>query len=93
MKGQLGMAEGKPFTIQDLNLVKVEEFWDGSRLDGVTAATTSRRAEYLGMHATVIDAEMLGVLLALEDGSCRIALDSQLAIKRLEQLYTQPPRS
>ena len=45
------------------------------------------------MHATVTDAEMLGVLIALEDGSSCIALDSQGAIQRLEQLYTQPARS
>ena len=32
-------------------------------------------------------------LTALEDGSCRVALDSQGAIQRLEQLYTQPARS
>ena len=45
------------------------------------------------MHSTVTDAEMLGVLLALEDRSACIALDSQGAIQRLEQLYTQPARS
>ena len=93
MKRQLDMAKRKPFIIRELNLEVVEEYSDGSRLDGATAAATSRRAEYLGMHATVTDDEMLGVLLALEDGSHRVALDRQGAIQRLEQLYTQPGRS
>ena len=87
------MGERKPFTVRDLKLEEVEEYSDGSRLDGAAAAATSKRAEYLGMHATVTDAEMVGVLLALEDGSRRVALDSQGAIQRLEQLYTQPARS
>ena len=56
------MEERNPFTIRDLNLEAVEEYSDGSRLDGAAAAATSRRAEYLGMHATVTDAEMVGVL-------------------------------
>ena len=45
------------------------------------------------MHATVMDAEMVGVLLALQDGSRCVALDSQGAMQRLEHLYTQPARS
>ena len=93
MEHQLDLAERKSFTIQELNIEVVEEYSDGSRLDGAAAAATSRRAEYLGMHATVTDAEMAGVLLALEDGSRCVALDSQGAIQRLEQLYTQPVRS
>ena len=48
---------------------------------------------YLGLHATVTDAEMAGVLLALKEGHSRIALDSQAAILRMSQLYTQPARS
>ena len=40
-----------------------------------------------------MDAEMLGVQLALSSGHSRIALDSQGAISRIEQLYTQPARS
>lgn len=78
------MAERKPFTIHDLEVKKVEEYADGSRLEEAAAAATSTRAEYLGMHATVTNAEMLGVLLALKDESSCIALDSQRAIQRLE---------
>ena len=93
MEHQLDIAERKPVIIQELNLEAVEEYSDGSRLDWAAAAATSRRAEYLGMHATITDTEMAGVLLALEDGSRCVALDSQGAIQRLEQLYTQPARS
>ena len=74
MEHQLDMAEREPFVIRELNLQAVEEYSDGSRLDGAAAAATSRRAEYLGMHAMVTDAEMLGVLLALQDGSRCVAL-------------------
>ena len=87
------MAERKPFAIRDLNLEEVEEYSDGSRVDRAAAAAISRRAEYLGMHGKVTDAEMLGVLLVLEDGSRCVALDSQGALQRLEQLHTQAARS
>ena len=40
-----------------------------------------------------MDAEMLGVHLAMTAGHSRIALDSQAAIQRIEQLYTKPARS
>ena len=40
-----------------------------------------------------MDAEMAGVMLALREGHIRIALDSQAAIQRLNQLYTELPRS
>lgn len=82
-EGSAGYGGAKTLTIQDLNLEEVEIFSDGSRLDVATAAASSGHAEYLWMHATVMEAEMLGVLLALEDGACRVTLDSQVAIKRL----------
>ena len=88
MEQQLSMVERKPFTVQDLEIERVQEYSDGSRLEEAAAAATTKRAEYLGRHATVTDAEMLGVLIALEDGASCIALDSQGAIQRLEQLYT-----
>ena len=76
-----------------MNLEAVEEYSDGSKLDGAAAAATYRLAEYLEMHATVTDAELVGVLLALEDRSHSVALDSQGAIQKLKQLYTQTARS
>ena len=54
---------------------------------------TAHTSEYLGQHATVMDAEMLGISLALESGHTRIALDSQAAITRATLLYTEPARS
>ena len=93
MKCQLDMAERTSFTIRHMNLEEVEEYSDGSRLEGAVAAATYRRAEFLGMHTTVTDADMVAVLLALEDGTHRVALDSKEAIQRLEQLCTQPDRS
>lgn len=44
------------------------------------------------MHATVMDAEMTGVLMAQEKGSSCIVLDSPGVIQRLDQLYAQPAR-
>ena len=61
MEHQLNVAKRKPFIVRGLNLAVVEEYSDRSRLDGAAAAATTRRAEYLGMYATVTDAEMIGV--------------------------------
>ena len=40
-----------------------------------------------------MDAELAGTLVALREGYAHIALDSQGAIQRMGQLYTEPPRS
>lgn len=93
MEETVHMTDCKAFTVEDFDEERVPKYSDGSRLDGAAAAATTQRARYLGMHATVMDSEMTGALLALEDGSSCIALDSQGAIQRLEQLYTQPARS
>ena len=69
------------------------EYTDGSRLQQAAAASTTRIAEYLGLHATVIDAELLGIGLALGQGYSKIALDSQSAITRASQLFYTPARS
>ena len=42
MEHQLDMGERKPFVIRDLDLQAVEEYSDGSRLDGAAVAATSR---------------------------------------------------
>ena len=62
MEHQLDIAERKPVIIQELNLEAVEEYSDGSRLDWAAAAATSRRAEYLGMHATITDTDRKSVV-------------------------------
>lgn len=62
-------------------------------MEGATAAASRSNAEYLGMHATVMDAELLGICLALESNHTKIALDSQAAMTRAALLYTEPARS
>lgn len=70
-----------------------KEYSDGSRLEGAAAAATTKEAVYLGQHSTVTDAEIMGVQIALKTGHNCVALDSQTAIMRMQQLYTGPPRS
>lgn len=62
-------------------------------MENAAAGATTRIAEYLGQHATVMDAEMLGISSALESNQRKIALDSQAAIMRVTQMYTEPARS
>ena len=69
------------------------EYTDGSLLEGAAAAVTTVVAEYLGTQTTVMDAELLGICLALESNHTSIALDSQAAITRAASLYTEPARS
>ena len=81
------------FKVTDFDENQTDVYSDGSRIEGAAAAATTERAIYLGAHATVMDAEMLEVHTAITAGYSRIALDSQGAISRIEQLYTQPARS
>ena len=81
------------FKVEEYDEDQTQEYSDGSRLEEAAAAATTTQATYLGLHATVMDAEMLGVYLAMTAGHSRIALDSQAAIQRIEQLYTKPARS
>lgn len=46
--------------IADWCPTEVQEYTDGSRLEGAAAAASTTKAEYLGTHATVMDAELLG---------------------------------
>jgi len=61
---------------------EVEEWTDGSRIDGRAAGATREKGWYLGEWATVADAEEIGVLLAWEDKDV-VALDSQGVIQRI----------
>ena len=72
------------FRVTEFDEDQVEAYSDGSRIDEAAAAATTEQAAYLGMHATVMDAEMLGVHLAIMAGHTRISLDSQGAISRIE---------
>jgi len=78
--------------MQDLDAERVEEWTDGSRMEGRAAAATRMRATYLGTMATVANAEELGVSMAWE--SCDVvALDSKGVIERILGLRHQQPRS
>ena len=70
-----------------------KEYSDSSRLEQAAAAARTKEAEYLGQYAIVTDAEILGVKIALTAGHRVIALDSQVAISRMQQLFTELPRS
>ena len=65
----------------------------GSRVRGAAAAASTISPEFLGRYATVMDAEMLAMAMSFEAGSSCVALDSQGAITKAVQLYTEPTRS
>jgi len=77
--------------IEELAVERVEEWSDGSRIDGRAAGATRGEGLYLGEWATVTDAEEAGVMLAWEAGKSVVALDSQGALQRIANLrYTRP---
>jgi len=78
--------------VKELAEGEVEEWSDGSRIDGRAAGATRRKGCYLGEWATVADAEETGVLLAWEDCDV-VALDSQGVIQRIQNLRYTRPRS
>ena len=78
--------------IEELDIDRVEEWADGSRIEGRAAAATRTREEYLGMFATVADAEELGISMAWEKCDV-VALDSKGVIQRVQSLAHQQPRS
>jgi len=78
---ELGWMEGvsgeRGVRVVELEEEQVEEWTDGSRIDGRAAAATRTKAEYLGMMAAVADAEKLGVSLAWEENDV-VALVSKV---------------
>ena len=92
MTEALPLKDQREVRTQEWCSTETEEYTDGSRIEEAAAGATTRTAEYLGLHATVMDAEMLGISLALESHSTKIALDSQAAITRAVQLF-EPARS
>jgi len=54
--------------VEELDVSRVQEWTDGSRIEGRAAAATRTKGEYMGTMATVADAEELGVSLAWEVG-------------------------
>jgi len=69
-------SEGCRVQVEELSEEILEEWSDGSRIDGRAAGATRGQGLYLGEWATVTDAEETGVMLAWE-GSSIVALDSQ----------------
>jgi len=61
-------------------------YTDGSRMEGAAAAATAEGGIWLGELATVMDAEVLGIAGAWEEGYQTVALDSQAAITRCMNL-------
>jgi len=70
-------------------------YTDGSRIEGRAAAATAEGSIYLGSLATVMDAELLGIAGAWEEGYTEVRSDSQAAVKRCRNLAsgTQEVRS
>ena len=93
MTEEIPLSQRQEMTIREWDIAQTQEYSDGSRLGGAAAAGTTRDTQYLELHATVMDAEMLAICMALTSGSKTIALDSQVAISRASQLYTEPARS
>lgn len=73
--------------VEDLDAEKVEEWTDGSRMEGRAAGATRTKAQYLGTMATITDAEAMGVSLAWETSNI-VALDSQGVMQRIHGLTT-----
>jgi len=91
MEGTKGGKE-RVVHVEKLDEGKVEEWTDGSRMDDRAAAATREKATYLGMMATIADAETLGVSMAWDDHDV-VVLDSAAVIQRIQQLRDQEPRS
>jgi len=86
-------SEGCEVRIEDLSEERVDEWSDGSRIDGRAAGATRKEGIYLGEWATVTDAEEAGVMRAWEAGMRVVALDSQGALQRIANLRYERPRS
>ena len=88
-----GGDPGKRVQIQvrELAVEEVEEWTDGSRMEGRVSGATREQGMYLGEWATVADGEKLGVLMAWRSKNI-VALDSQGVIRRILNLQHQGPR-
>ena len=63
-------------------------YTDGSRIGGRVAAATAEGSIYLGSLATVMDAELLVIAGAWEEGYAEVKSDSQAAVKRCRNLVS-----
>jgi len=87
-----GAPSGRVVRIEELGESRVDEWSDGSRMEGGAATKTKTEAQYLGTMVTVADAEALGISLPWESGDV-VVLDSQGVIQRVRGLMFQEPRS
>ena len=89
--GEESRIRGEPDTPREERV----GYTDGSRMGGAAAAATAESAIFLGSLATVMDAEVLGIAGAWEEGYTVVRSDSQAAIKRCRNLMsgTQEVRS
>jgi len=67
-------------------------YTDGSRMEGLTVAATAENGLWLGELATVMDAEVLGITGAWEEGYRAVASDSQAAVARCMNLASGATR-
>jgi len=85
-------GERRQIQIEELVEERVEEWSDGSRMEGRAAGATRQEGLYLGEWATVADAEEVGVMLSWENSNT-VALDSQGVIQRIANLQYKEPKS
>ena len=67
-------------------------YTDGSRMEGMTAAATAESGIWLGTLVMVMDAEVLGIAGAWEEGYRAVATDSQAAVTRCMNLASGATR-
>ena len=80
-----GEESGAEIPPQDGQL-KGTGYTDGSRMGGQAVAATAEGSIFLGSLATVMDAELLGIAGAWEEGYTVVKSDSQAAIRRCQNL-------
>jgi len=86
-------SRGGEIRVVELDIIRVEEWTDGSRMEGRAAAATRTKGEtWERWQSTVADAEELGVTLAWEKNEV-VALDSKGVIQRIQSLAHHQPRS
>ena len=68
-------------------------YTDGSRMEGAAAGASAEGSLFLGTLATVMDAEMVGIAGAWEEGYTTVATDSQAAIRRCVNITSGTQRA
>jgi len=86
--GELRTTEPDPEQVGFERAQKGVGYTDGSRIGGRAAAATAEGSIYLGSLATVMDAELLGIAGAWEEGYPEVKSDSQAAVKRCRNLVS-----